>query len=247
MRTWHLLLALLFGGHNLASADTLADGQTGYLAGEYETALKHFLDAQISIPDEPLLDLRLGATYYKMERYDEAAQALMRALRTDDQGRRGEVLYNLGNTAYKQGKLKEAIEYYIQAQDLRPEDEDVKYNLEFVREELRRLIEQQKQQQKDQQQKDQQQKDQQQKDQQQKDQQQHGADGQSDQQGQPRPQPGQQQDDGQTDQGAGPQPRPRQGQPMNKEQAEQLLRRLQEQPPRPQVKAQGRYRPQKDW
>jgi tetratricopeptide (TPR) repeat protein len=49
-------------------------------------------------------------------------------------------LYNIGNCKYRQGMLEEAVEYYKKALDLNPDDQDAKYNLEFVREEIKRRI-----------------------------------------------------------------------------------------------------------
>jgi Ca-activated chloride channel family protein len=51
---------------------------------------------------------------------------------------------------YRQGKLAEAVEYYKKALDLDPDDEDAKHNLEFVREEIKRRLNQEKQRQQEQ-------------------------------------------------------------------------------------------------
>ena len=59
-------------------------------------------------------------------------------------------LYNIGNCRYRQGRLEEAVEYYKQALDLDPQDQDAKYNLEFVREEIKKRINQAKQREKQQ-------------------------------------------------------------------------------------------------
>ena len=51
-----------------------------------------------------------------------------------------QALYNLGNAMYRQGKLEEAVEYYKKTLELDPEDEDARKNLEFVREEIKRRM-----------------------------------------------------------------------------------------------------------
>ena len=66
--------------------------------------------------------------------------------------------YNIGNAMYRQGKLQEAVEYYKKAIELDPEDKDAQHNLEFVREEIKKKINDSKkpeQQQKQQEQKEQ--------------------------------------------------------------------------------------------
>ena len=78
--------------------------------------------------------------------------------------------YNLGNVAYRQGKLPEAVSYYEKAIDIDAKDADAKYNLEFVRKEIKRRLEEQKKRQQQQGQNTQDQKDQKQQDQQKQDQ-----------------------------------------------------------------------------
>jgi tetratricopeptide (TPR) repeat protein len=53
-------------------------------------------------------------------------------------------VYNLGNSAYRQGRLEEAVELYKRALELDPDDRDAKFNLEFVRDEIRRRHEEAK-------------------------------------------------------------------------------------------------------
>ncbi len=128
----------------------LRDAQKAIKDNKLEDALKYLVDAQIDFPHDSLLSYHLGEVYYKMERYQEAEEAFKRAMRTDDKIRQADSLYNLGNTAFKAGKLKEAIEYFSQALDRRPDDDDTKYNLDVAREVLRRLIEEQKKRQEEQ-------------------------------------------------------------------------------------------------
>jgi Ca-activated chloride channel family protein len=45
-------------------------------------------------------------------------------------------VFNLGNAAYRQGKLEEAIEHYKKALELTPEDQAAKENLAFVQKQL---------------------------------------------------------------------------------------------------------------
>ncbi len=46
------------------------------------------------------------------------------------------VFYNLGNTAYRQGALEEAVEKYTAALALTPDDREAAQNLEFVQKQL---------------------------------------------------------------------------------------------------------------
>ncbi len=103
-----------------------------------------------------------------MRNYPEADRAFTQAALSPESKLREEALYNLGNSAYRQGRLEEAVELYKAALELDPADEDAKFNLEFVRNEIRRRHEEaQKRQQEQQQNPQQQQQDQQQQEQQQ--------------------------------------------------------------------------------
>jgi Ca-activated chloride channel family protein len=114
----------------------------------------------------------MANSYYKMGQYEESQKLFESLTKSQDLKLAEKSFYNLGNTAYRQGRLKEAVEYYQEALKLDPTDEDVKFNLEFVRKEIKRRLEenQKQQQQKKQQCNNPQQQDGQQDQQQQKDQ-----------------------------------------------------------------------------
>ncbi len=154
------------------------DPYDAYREGYYDEALQGFLDNEVERPTDEDLQLNIGSAHYQMRDYESAVRSYQRAAGSQDPLLRAEALYNLGNTAYRQGKLGDAIDLYMNALELDPDDEDAKFNLEFVREEMKRRQEQQQQQQnqqnQDQQNQDQQDQDQQQ-DQQQEQQSQEGA------------------------------------------------------------------------
>ena len=138
-----LFLIILFIPHAKAqqTEDTLPeknpqiykDPYTAYESGAYNKSLESFIDMQIDNPKNPHLMMNIGASYYKMKNYDEAIKAFEQALLHGDQKIRQEANYNLGNVAYKQGKLDIAIQYYQSALKDNPDDQDSKFNLEFVR------------------------------------------------------------------------------------------------------------------
>ena len=87
-----------------------------------------------------------------------------RSLLTEDQSLGQKASYNTGNAKYKYGiskedtdlpaavsLLKESLRHYQSALEAAPEDEDAKYNYQFVKKELERLQKKLKQQQKQQQ------------------------------------------------------------------------------------------------
>lgn len=109
-----------------------------YERGLYDQALQAFVDRQVERPEDAELLLNIGSAQYQMRDYAAAEEAFVKAAMSGDDDVRAQALYDLGNTAYRQGKLEEAVERYQRVLDLRPDDEDAKFNLEFVRDEIRR-------------------------------------------------------------------------------------------------------------
>lgn len=148
------------------AAPKVDDPYQAYAGGFFDQALQSFVDQQVERPEDPQLMMNVGASHYKMQNYAEAEKAFAAAALRGDAPLRSKALYNLGNVAYRQGKLQEAIERYQAALEINPNDEDAKFNLEFVRDEIRRRHEEAQKQQQNQQQ---QQQDQQQQQQEQQD------------------------------------------------------------------------------
>lgn len=133
-RTATLLLlacALCFGAVD-ASASPLRDGLEAYNAGDYEKALKLFIDAQLDAPDDPKIAYNIGNAYYRLGQFEEAAQSYANALETDDPELKRKALYNLGNSAFRRQQIEKAIEQYEAALKIDPEDRQTKENIEFA-------------------------------------------------------------------------------------------------------------------
>ena len=150
--------------------------------------------------------------------------------------------YNIGNSLYRMGKLPESILAYTQALKLNPNDEDAKYNLEFVRAKLKDQSQEQQQDQNQQQQ----QQEQQQQQQQQGENQEQKKEEQEKQQDQSQDEQEQKEEEQQQQQ-----QKPEDQQEMTKEEAERILEALKEddkdlQKQKKSKKA-GKIRVVKDW
>ncbi len=141
-------LPLLFS--DLSYGDSLYSkiekGSALYDSKKYDEAVKSFIDAQIESPENPKLKYNVANTHYKMRNYEEAVKNYQDVAATaQDIQLEEKSIYNIGNCMYRQGRLEEAVEYYKKALELDPNDQDAKYNLEFVREEIKKRINQAKQ------------------------------------------------------------------------------------------------------
>ena len=161
-----------------APAPRVKDPFKAYDQGLYDQALQGFTDLQVEYPEDPEIALNLASSHYQMRNFAEADRDFSKAALASDETLRQEALYNLGNSAFRQGRLEESVELYKAALELDPNDEDAKFNLEFVRDEIRRRHEEAQQRQ-DQQQNEQEPEDQPQDPQEQEDEQQSSEDQQS--------------------------------------------------------------------
>lgn len=152
------------------------DPYEAYAEGVFDQALQGFVDDQVERPDDQDVLFNIASSHYQMKNYEEAEKSFARIAMSGETALRGQAFYNLGNCAYRQGKLQEAVELYKAALEVDPEDQDAKFNLEFVRDEIRRRHEEAQKRQQDQQQQDQEQ--QQNQEEQQQDQNQQQQDGQ---------------------------------------------------------------------
>lgn len=177
-------------------------GNRAFAKERYDRAIDRYKMAAEKTPGTWEASYNLGNALYRTEQYDAAAQALQAAAADTlrPAADRAEAYYNLGDVQFRQQKLKESLESFKSALRLNPADEQAKYNYAYVK----RLLQQQENedQNQDQNQQNQDQQDQQQNQDQQQDQQdQNGQDRNQDRQpesgeeeqpeeGNPRPQEG---------------------------------------------------------
>lgn len=237
-----------------AGRQQVLEGNRKYAEGKYDEANDSYRDAEIDNPGSPIVKFNIGDVLYQKKNYEEALKAYQDAIqKSDDLKLQAQGYYNIGNTLYRLNKWPESILAYQQALKLDPNDEDAKYNLEYVRAKLKENAEKQPQEQQNQQQQQQNQQqdsqqnqnDQNQQEEQQQQQQQQQQDQQAGEQQQ------QEQSQGEEEQQAQEQQGQVQEQKLTKEEAERLLQALEKQEKdaqkQRQVKARGRVRVEKDW
>lgn len=231
------------------------EGNRAYAEEKFDEANDKYRDAQVSNPESPIIHFNIGDALYQKRNYEEAMKSFQNATqKTNDPKLQAQSYYNLGNTLFRLDKWQESIAAYQQALKLDPNDEDAKFNLEYVRRKIKENAQKQPQDQQQQNQGQNQQQEQQQEngeEQNKKDEQQ-----QQDQQQQQGEQGQEQKDQQEQQQNIDEEQPPAQQQQLkpgelSKEEAERLLEALQSQEKEAQKKKQaqvrGRVRVDKDW
>lgn len=110
-----LFLCLVPGELRAAAleAEAFDQGTQAFRAGDYERALRSFLDARRMGLATGSLHYNLGATYYRLGRYAEAEQEFQALTR--DPRWAPLAHYNLGLTAQRTGRRQQAVEHFDQA------------------------------------------------------------------------------------------------------------------------------------
>ncbi|MFP4163086.1 MAG: tetratricopeptide repeat protein [Chitinispirillaceae bacterium] len=127
-----------------------------YDQGKYEEAQKLYEDALLLDPENNKVKMNNGSALYKMENYQEAEKLYQDALTEENKEVLADAHYNLGNILYKNAeqletsgnpeasqKFQQALQNYIKTLELRPNDEDAKWNLQLAHQKIQQLKKQQ--------------------------------------------------------------------------------------------------------
>lgn len=121
-------------------------GQSKYLDGEFQGAVKNFSAAFDQSPNDASLAYNLANSQYRLGKFGQALQSYNQAaIISEDSKLKQKAYYNAGNASFNLGKLEQAIDSYKKALELNPDDLEAKYNLEFSREQLKKQKQNQQQ------------------------------------------------------------------------------------------------------
>jgi len=166
--SWEFFATLGFCLLLLATAGNASDWSQAdkhFAKGEYAKALESYTKARLKAGDDRRLNLNLGTTLYKLERYTEAGVELQQATGSLDSSIAASAYYNMANVLYRLGqksdepsdriaKWREAIALNKKAVDLRPGHDKAKRNAEFIGVKLKEELDKQKKNQQNSQSKD---------------------------------------------------------------------------------------------
>ncbi len=137
-RLLYIALALPFLGWTFLDpvAKKNEEGNALFEKGEYEAALRRYLEAQQDARNRPALHFNAGDALYKQGKYAEAMQEMARAAEGKHPHLSAAAYYNLGNALFQQEKFGEAVGAYKKSLELKSDDIDAKINLELALEKL---------------------------------------------------------------------------------------------------------------
>ena len=146
-----IVLLLAFSSSDPLQASP-REAESLYEVGDFKGAAEHYSEEIERSPDDARLHFNLGAAHYRDGAYEAALETLDEALTTDDLELQRDAFYNLGATQYRLGEAalqtdpqstlrlwEEGLKQFESALDLHPEDEDAKYNHEFLTRRLEEL------------------------------------------------------------------------------------------------------------
>jgi len=137
-----ICLATLLQGQS--ASELLQDADRNYQSEDFIAAEELYRKARV---EESSLasNFNLGNSIYKQERYEEAIEHYLNATRKSENNvQNSDTHYNLGNAYFSNQQLDEAIEAYKQAIRLNPQNEEAKYNLAYAKE-MKKILQQQQQ------------------------------------------------------------------------------------------------------
>ena len=85
-------------------ARPINDGNKLFAAGDYEGALKKYMEAREAEPANPMLFYNIGTCQYKLGNFEEAKKELESAVRMPDKKMAAKAAYNLANTHFRMGE-----------------------------------------------------------------------------------------------------------------------------------------------
>jgi len=135
----------------------IREGNEHFRNQKYEEALGKYQDALLDDQQNDQAKFNKGDALYKLQKYDEAMQSFEQVVGSKDLDISARALYNIGNVHFQQNKLQESIDAYKKSLELNPNDLDAKYNLELARAKLKEMADKQQMPQNQQQQQQQQQ------------------------------------------------------------------------------------------
>jgi Ca-activated chloride channel family protein len=125
-----MILGIAGEAQGAGAEGALRRGNKLYSRGLYTPALKEYAQAGRKKPADPRPVFNAGDALYRLQETSQAARTFQTLTQSQaPKAVRADAYYNLGNIFFEQGDMKQAVEHYRRALELKPRDEDTRHNL----------------------------------------------------------------------------------------------------------------------
>ena len=108
-------------------------GVQDYRNKKYKSAQEYYDSILSDDSDNPEALFGKGSSLFMQDNLKTAQSSFNATLSFSKNQLKSKALYNLGNISFKNQKLDEALSFYRKALELNPEDDDARYNYEFIK------------------------------------------------------------------------------------------------------------------
>lgn len=131
-----MLFFVIHSGFISTPQSKVEEGNKDFEGKKYQSAIEKYREVQVKNPDDPAVAYNLATSLYKTDQYQESAAHLKKSMgvsaKSEDKALQAKIAYNYGNALFRLGDYEGAVEAYKKALELNPQDQDSKYNLEFI-------------------------------------------------------------------------------------------------------------------
>lgn len=123
----------------------IQQGISQYHEGDFKNSGESFSSARAERPNDSRIAYNQGNAHFREGKFEDALKAFNQSAMDEQNATlRKNAIYNTGNTLVKLEKLEDAESAYKKVLTLDPTDMDAKFNLEYVRQQLKQKEEEKK-------------------------------------------------------------------------------------------------------
>lgn len=108
-------------------------GVQDYRNKKYKSAQEYYDSILSGDSNNPEALFGKGSSLFMQDNLKTAQSSFNATLSLSENQLKSKALYNLGNISFKNQKLDEALSFYRKALELNPEDDEARYNYEFIK------------------------------------------------------------------------------------------------------------------
>jgi Ca-activated chloride channel family protein len=128
-----IVVGMTSAAHAADPKAAVRKAEKAYSAGAYQKAVTHFIDAQLYDPDSAEISYDMGNAQYRTGDFKAALDSYRQALSSKDPALREKAHYNMGNALFRLGRYRKALDSYAAALKIDPKDRQTEENMQYVK------------------------------------------------------------------------------------------------------------------